>query len=105
MGMTNEFPWVKADEGVRRRVLAETEAAMTVEVEFEAGAEGAIHSHPHLQTTYVKSGVFQFVVDGVEQRVVAGDSLIIPSGAEHGCQAVEAGSLIDSFVPRRDDFL
>lgn len=99
------FPWVDADEGVRRRVLAHTEAAMTVEVEFQAGAAGAIHSHPHVQTIYVRSGTFDFVVDGKERRVTTGDSLVIPSGAEHGCKALEAGSLIDSFSPRRDDFL
>ncbi len=99
------FPWVDADQGVKRRVLAHTEDAMTVEVVFEAGAEGAVHSHPHLQTIYVRSGTFDFVVDGVDRRVTTGDSLVIPSGVEHGCKAVEAGSLIDSFSPRRDDFL
>jgi quercetin dioxygenase-like cupin family protein len=99
------FPWVDADEGVKRRVLAHTKDAMTVEVVFEAGAEGAVHSHPHLQTIYVRSGTFDFVVDRVEQRVTTGDSLVIPSGVDHGCRALEAGSLIDSFSPRRDDFL
>lgn len=101
----SQYPWVDVDEGVRRRILAESEAAMTVEVAFEAGAEGAMHSHPHIQTIYVKAGVFDFTIDGVEQRVSAGDSLVIRSGAEHGCRVVEAGTLIDSFVPRRDDFL
>lgn len=99
------YPWVDADFGIRRRVLAQTEDAMTVEVEFLSGAVGAVHSHPHLQTIYIRAGEFEFFVDGQERRVRAGDSLVIPSGVEHGCRAVEAGTLIDSFVPRRDDFL
>ena len=97
--------WVVADPGVRRRVLAHNPQAMTVQVAFEKGAEGAVHSHPHIQTIFVKSGVFDFVVNGVERQVSAGDSLVIPSQAEHGCRCVEAGELVDSFVPRRDDFL
>ncbi|MEL6522840.1 MAG: cupin, partial [Pseudomonadota bacterium] len=35
----------------------------------------------------------------------AGDSLIIPSNAVHGCKCLQSGKLIDSFTPRRDDFL
>lgn len=33
------------------------------------------------------------------------DMIVIPSNVEHGCVALEAGSLIDTFAPRRDDFL
>jgi quercetin dioxygenase-like cupin family protein len=41
----------------------------------------------------------------VEHALSAGDSLVIPSGAVHGCLCLEEGVLIDSFTPRRDDFL
>lgn len=99
------LPWVAADPGVQRRVLAHDVGAMTVEVAFEEGASGAPHSHPHVQTVFVQSGSFRFVIDGVEHLVSTGDSLVIPSGAVHGCEALAPGTLIDSFVPRRDDFL
>lgn len=98
-------PWVDADEGVRRRVLAEDPALMLVEFRFDEGAVGAPHRHPHVQTTFVRSGVFDFTVGGETRRLGAGDSLLIPSNVEHGCRALESGSLIDSFAPRRDDFL
>ena len=78
---------------------------MTVEVEFEAGAIGEAHSHPHIQTIFVAAGAFEFEIAGETRAVTAGDSLIIPSNAVHGCKCVEAGRLIDSFTPRRDDFL
>jgi len=99
------FPWVEAGEGVRRRILAETPEAMTVEVEFEAGGIGEPHSHVHVQTIFVAAGKFEFDISGEVQTVSAGDSLIIPSNAVHGAVCLEKGKLIDSFTPRRDDFL
>jgi quercetin dioxygenase-like cupin family protein len=38
-------------------------------------------------------------------EVGPGDAFVIPSGVTHGCRALEPGELIDSFAPRRDDFL
>ncbi len=105
MSSNTEFQWVKAGEGARRKILAENPEAMTVQVEFEAGAVGEPHSHPHVQTIYVSAGKFEFTIDGKERSVGTGDSLVIPSNAVHGCVCVEAGTLIDSFTPRRDDFL
>ena len=78
---------------------------MVVSFRFEAGAEGAVHSHPHVQSTYVRAGRFRFTVAGRDFEVGPGDSFVIPSGAEHGCTCLEAGELIDGFTPRRDDFL
>lgn len=98
-------PWVDAGEGVRRRVLAHTPQAMTVEVEFQAGAVGDPHSHEHVQTIFCAAGQFRFTVEGKDVTISQGESLIIPSNAVHGCVAVEDGKLIDSFTPRRDDFL
>jgi quercetin dioxygenase-like cupin family protein len=34
-----------------------------------------------------------------------GDIFVIPALAIHSCRALEAGILIDSFTPRRNDFL
>ena len=78
---------------------------MVVSFRFEPGAEGALHNHPHVQSTYVKSGRFRFAVGDDSFEVVAGDSFIIPSNVTHGCICIDAGELIDTFAPRRDDFL
>lgn len=99
------FPVVAAAPGVTRQVLADNPQLMTVAFTFEAGAEGALHDHPHLQATYVESGRFAFTIAGEESVVGPGDSFVIPSGAPHGCRCLEAGRMIDSFTPRRDDFL
>ena len=94
-----------ADPGVTRQVLSHSPEMMVVRFEFEAGASGRLHNHPHVQSTYVQSGRFRFEIDGEPFEVGPGDSFVIPSMAMHGCVALEAGTLIDSFTPRRDDFL
>ncbi len=99
------YPVVPTDPGVTRQVLAQDPALMLVAFRFEEGAEGKLHSHPHVQSTFVQSGRFAFVLAGETHEIGPGESLMIPSGIEHGCRCLEAGRLIDSFAPRRDDFL
>ena len=99
------FPVVPTDPGVTRQVLAENPDLMVVAFRFEDGAEGKLHDHPHVQSTYVESGRFTFVVGDTEYDLVPGDSIVIPSGARHGCRCKAPGTLIDTFTPRRDDFL
>ncbi|SFC02099.1 cupin domain-containing protein [Tropicimonas isoalkanivorans] len=103
--MLRTFPVVDAGGGVTRQVLSEAPELMVVAFTFEHDGEGALHSHLHVQSTYVRSGRFRFTVGEERFEVGPGDSFIIPSGAEHGCVCLEAGQLIDTFTPRRDDFL
>jgi quercetin dioxygenase-like cupin family protein len=105
MPFVRSFPAVDAGHGVTRRVVADSPALMVVEFAFGPGGEGRPHSHPHVQSTFVKSGRFAFEVDGESCDVGPGDAFVIPSGATHGCRAIEPGVLIDTFAPRRDDFL
>ncbi|MFY0679902.1 MAG: cupin domain-containing protein [Thalassovita sp.] len=102
---SNIDKWVESGAGVERRVRAENQDLMVVEFRFETGGVGAPHSHPHVQSTYVKSGVFDFEMDGDVSRIHAGDCFVIPSNTVHGCTCIEAGLLVDCFTPRRDDFL
>jgi quercetin dioxygenase-like cupin family protein len=88
-----------------RTVLAHAPELMVVSFAFEAGDEGALHSHPHVQSTFVRAGRYRFTIDGESFDIGPGDAFVIPSGAAHGCLCLEAGELIDSFTPRRDDFL
>lgn len=102
----NSFPKVPSGDGVTRQVLADHPDLMVVLFSFGfEGAEGTLHNHPHVQSTYVKSGRFVFTVDGIETEVGQGDSFVIPSNAEHGCVCLQPGELVDCFTPRRDDFL
>ena len=99
------MPWEPAGEGVTRQIMGYNDNMMMVKVKFEKGAAGTPHTHPHTQTTYVASGVFEFTTDGETRIVRAGDGVYMKPGAEHGCVCLEAGILIDTFSPIRQDFL
>lgn len=92
-------------QGVIRTVLGHEGGMMVVQNDFETGAVGAMHSHPHEQVTYVVSGRFIFTIDGVDKEVVAGDSMHKNPNVVHGCKCLEKGTLIDVFTPIREDFL
>lgn len=100
-----DAPIVELGGGVTRRVLAHTDALMIVEVSFEAGSTGAVHTHPHCQNTYVRSGRFRFSVDGESVEVGPGDTLAFPPNLPHGTLCLEPGVLLDIFAPMREDFL
>ena len=101
----SEDAWVATEAGVRRRVLAHRPELMMVEFEFAKDAVGSLHSHPHVQASYVAAGRFRVTVGDLTQELAAGSSFIVPPNTVHGVLALEAGRLIDAFTPRRDDFL
>lgn len=101
----NEAAWIELAPGNRRRVLIHTPELMQVEFGFDQGAVGALHSHPHVQVSYVAEGSFEVTIDGATHEVGQGGSFIVPSGLEHGVVALEAGRLVDVFTPARADFL
>ncbi len=97
--------WTATPDGNRRRVLVQTDELMVVEFAFEKGAVGALHSHPHVQASYVAEGRFEVTIDGRTETLDTGDSFIVPSNLVHGVKALAAGRLVDSFTPHRADFL
>ena len=99
------YPEVSPDPGVIRQVLTDRPELMLVRVSFETGAVGAEHAHPHVQATHVRSGRFRFTIEGEEHEIGPGESVTMAPNQRHGCVCLEAGELIDSFAPRRDDFL
>ncbi|MFT6091649.1 MAG: quercetin dioxygenase-like cupin family protein [Sulfitobacter sp.] len=107
MGTTTDTAqgWMVSGPGAKRRILCQDKALMMVEFMFEEQGVGAPHSHPHVQTTFVSAGQFEFTVGGETQILNTGDALIIPSNVEHSCVCLKEGSLLDSFAPRRDDFM
>jgi quercetin dioxygenase-like cupin family protein len=78
---------------------------MMVEVCFEEGAVGEIHSHPHEQITYVLEGEFEFNIDGKKQIVKTGDSMFKESNVLHGTICLKKGRLLDVFSSHRKEFL
>ena len=76
-----------------------------VRVEFDQGAIGKVHHHPHRQATYVAAGRFEVTVGDEITTLASGDSFFALADVPHGVRALEKGSLIDCFTPAREDFL
>ena len=98
-------PWMTVAPGSRRRVLVSRPELMQVEFAFDKGVVGALHSHPHVQSSYVAEGRFEVTIGDHTMILGVGGSFIVPPNVVHGVRALEAGRLVDSFAPRRDDFL
>ncbi|MBX3569260.1 MAG: cupin domain-containing protein [Rhizobiaceae bacterium] len=97
--------WVTTFDGNRRRVILHTDELMMVEFSFVAGGVGQMHSHPHIQASYVVEGSFDVTIDGRTQRIGKGGGYIVPPNLVHGVKALEDGRLVDAFTPHRADFL
>lgn len=100
-----ERAWDTTAPGVRRKIMVHGPDLMLVRVEFEQGAIGARHHHPHRQATYVLSGRFRATIGAESRELVAGDCFFAAADVPHDVEALDAGALLDAFTPRRDDFL
>ena len=101
----HELTWEVIDNGIERQVFGYNKELMMVKVKFEKGAVGAMHSHPHVQTSYVASGSFELTIGNEKKILKEGDGYFVPPHVMHGCVCIEAGMLIDAFSPLREDFL
>ncbi len=101
----DEIPWETIDPKIKRKIMSYNEDLMLVKVAFQKGGIGATHKHPHLQISYIASGIFEIMVDGETKILKEGDVYFIPSNLNHGAVCIEDGMLIDVFNPMREDFL
>jgi len=101
----NQIPVEDLGGGVSRQVLGYNENLMMVKVSFLKGAIGAVHAHPHTQTTYCVAGSFEFTIGNETKIIREGDATYIPPSVMHGVVCLQEGVLIDTFNPVREDFL
>lgn len=101
----DELAWEQADVGIRRKIMAYDDQLMMVKVAFEKGGIGALHHHPHVQISYVESGLFEITIGDETRTLKQGDAYHIAPDLIHGAVCMEAGVLVDVFTPKRDDFL
>lgn len=101
----NEIELEDIGGGIKRKITAYNDNLMCVEVHFEKGAVGAMHSHSNEQITYILSGSFEFNIGGKKMILSGGDSTYKEPNIEHGAVCLEAGVLLDIFTPCRKDFL
>ena len=99
------LPWTDMGNGLHRQIMGYNDGIMMVKVALDKGAIAAMHHHPHSQTTYVVSGVYEFTIGDNTEIVKTGDGCFAPPNIEHGVVCIEKGILIDAFSPVREDFL
>jgi quercetin dioxygenase-like cupin family protein len=101
----DDIDWEVIDPKVRRKVMAYNDKLMLVKVDFQTGGIGQTHHHPHLQMSYVASGIFETTIADQTKTLRAGDVYFVPENAVHGVVCLEAGLLVDVFSPMREDLL
>jgi len=97
--------WEQLGGGLSRQILGWDNQIMMVKVKFEKGVVASQHSHFHTQTTFCRSGKFEFTIDGEKHVIEPGDGLYIAPNLIHGAKCLEAGVVLDVFSPVREDFL
>jgi quercetin dioxygenase-like cupin family protein len=97
--------WQFVAPGVQRKIMNYNPNIMMVKVQFEKGAVGDLHQHPHIQSSFVAEGSFDVTIDGVTKLLQKGDTFFVAPNLVHGVVCKEAGVLIDVFNPCREDFL
>ena len=102
---SKDVPVENVAPGMNRQIMGYDSDIMLVKVDFDKGGIGEPHTHHHQQVSYVVSGKFEVTIDGNMQVMEAGDAFVVPSDALHGAVCIEAGTLIDTFSPHREDFL
>lgn len=95
----------KVAPGMTRQIMGYTPNLMVVRVFFEKNAIGYNHTHHHEQVSYVEKGKFEVNIDGKKAILEAGDAFVVAPHLDHGALCLEDGILIDTFSPRREDFL
>lgn len=97
--------WIQVDPGVERMIMGYNRDLMMVKVRFQKNAVGALHSHKHVQSTYIAEGVFEVIIGEQSSVLQAGDTYFVQPDLVHGVVCKEEGLLIDVFHPFREDFL
>jgi quercetin dioxygenase-like cupin family protein len=103
--LDKNITWETLGNGIKRKVLGYDKSVMMVNVSFEAGAIGTIHSHYHTQVSYVIKGKFEVQIGDSIQILTKGDCFFVKPNILHGAICLEEGELLDVFTPFREDFI
>lgn len=94
------------ENGVIRKIKGYIDELMVVELKWQKGMVGDVHTHPHCQCGYIIKGSFEANRDGEKQVLKAGDCFYATKDVPHGLVCLEDDSvMIDIFTPMREDFI
>jgi quercetin dioxygenase-like cupin family protein len=100
----NSIPAEALNPQMTRKAI-HTERLTIAHLRIAAGGSVPMHSHENEQITYVVEGLLVFHSPEGEIRVGAGGVLVIPPNVPHAVDALEDSLAIDSFAPRRQDWI
>ncbi|MHB1537695.1 MAG: cupin domain-containing protein [Solirubrobacteraceae bacterium] len=100
-----QIPEEEVRLGVRRRGYASDEVMLMMNV-VDAEMEQRPHSHEGFdQLVYIVEGSCNYHVDGVAHEMGPGSMMLVPAGAEHHIEPLQAPCQnLDIFVPPRSDY-
>lgn len=78
---------------------------MLARIVLKKGAQVPSHHHVHEQISHVVEGALNFLVDGKQITVRAGDILCIPPHVPHEVIALQDSVALDIFNPPRQDWI
>ncbi|MGA3223782.1 MAG: cupin domain-containing protein [Acidobacteriaceae bacterium] len=78
---------------------------MVARILLMRGARVPLHSHHNEQVSYVLEGALNFLINGRELTVSAGEVLCIPPHMPHEAVALEDTVSVDIFHPPRQDWI
>jgi quercetin dioxygenase-like cupin family protein len=99
-----DVPRERMTERIERRVIS-AERQTVAQVFLRKGAVVPEHSHESEQVSFVVEGALLFRIGGREIVVRAGEVLRIPSWVAHEAEALEDTYDLDTFSPRRQDWI
>ena len=79
---------------MKRQIMGYGKDLMLVKIDFEKGAVGTMHTHPHTQSSMVVSGSFEVTIGGETRTLHGGDGYFVAPDVEHGVLCTEKGTLI-----------
>jgi quercetin dioxygenase-like cupin family protein len=100
----NDIPVEALNPSMERQVL-HTERLTIARLRIAKGGIVPMHSHENEQVTHVVEGSLLFRTPQGEVRVGSGDFLILPPHVPHGVEAIEDSVALDTFAPRRQDWI
>lgn len=99
-----DIPVEALNPKMERQVL-HTERMTIARLRIAKGGIVPEHSHENEQVTQVLEGLLIFRTPEGDVRVGQGDFLVLPPHLPHGVEAMEDSIALDTFAPRRQDWI
>jgi quercetin dioxygenase-like cupin family protein len=97
---------IQLSEGIRLRILSNSDALTVSRIDFARNAVAPVHHHPHEEVNVVLFGSFAFTVGGVLHTLGPGESVTVAPNTEHFIADLgEGGAVLSVWTPSRTDLM